>query len=88
MASGLLGGDLTVFHRSGLAGLRDRIVPSAWKAATALEAGRDLVVPSGDYWNAPEKLDAEALSAIDGLWLEALPAAPDKDRVPASLFAS
>jgi hypothetical protein len=81
MAPPLLGSDLTGFHYSGLAGLRDRIVPSARKAATALEVRHDLVVPGGDYWNAPEKLNAEVLSAIDGLWLEALPApaAPGED---------
>jgi hypothetical protein len=89
MAPARLDGDLGERHRSGLSALRNRIDRSAWAQAVALEARRDIVVPGGDYWNAPEKLDAEALSAIDGLWLKALGAsgASRGESPPASLRA-
>jgi hypothetical protein len=74
MAPATLAVDSEAGHRSGLGALRDRIDRSAWAEAVALEAMRDIVVPSGDYWNAPEKLDAKALSTIDALWLKALAA--------------
>jgi hypothetical protein len=74
MAPVLLAGDLTDAWRSGLAELRRHIRQPAREKASALEARSDIVVPGGDYWNAPEKLDAGVLASIDGLWLEALAA--------------
>ncbi|MBN9076514.1 MAG: hypothetical protein BGN87_13765 [Rhizobiales bacterium 65-79] len=76
MMPAMLAGDLAEFHRSGLTDLRDRVVPSAREKASALEREKNIVVPGGDYWNAPGKLDAEALASIDALWLEALSAPP------------
>lgn len=72
LAPAMLAGDLAMVHRSGMTDLRQRIVPSAAAQAAALEKERNIVVPGGDYWNAPEKLDTKALSAIDVLWLKAL----------------
>jgi hypothetical protein len=89
MAPARLADDLEARHRSGLSELRNRIDRSAWAQAVALEGRRDIVVPSGDYWNAPEKLDAGVLASIDRLWLDALaaPTASGEDGPSAKLCA-
>jgi hypothetical protein len=76
MKPATLTGELASFHRDGLAELRRRIDRRAWSEALSLEARHDMIVPTGDYWKAAEKLDPAALSAIDELWLEALRAGP------------
>jgi hypothetical protein len=72
MAPAILAGVPAAFHEASMGAFRERIATSAEAEASALERHMNIVVPGGDYWNAPEKLDAEALSAIDGLWLKAL----------------
>ncbi|MCC6608774.1 MAG: hypothetical protein IT515_03730 [Burkholderiales bacterium] len=74
MAPAILSGDLASLHRTGLAELRARIVDSRRAEAAALEARQNFIVPAGDYWSRADKIDADLLSSIDRLWLEALPA--------------
>jgi hypothetical protein len=74
MAPALLGEDLAAFHRAGLARMRACIAETTRAEVAALEARRNILVPTGDYWRLPGGLDAGVLSSIDKLWLAALAA--------------
>lgn len=67
-----LGESLADFHREGLRAIGARLDGAAMEDALACEAELGLVVPGGDYWNYPERLDDAALAAVDRLWLSSL----------------
>jgi hypothetical protein len=74
MTPALLAGDVSAFHRTGLAAMRARVVDTARTEVAALETRQNILVPSGDYWRSANDLDAGILSSIDRLWLAALAA--------------
>ncbi|MFK7903125.1 MAG: hypothetical protein AB8B49_09830 [Nitratireductor sp.] len=54
----------------GLQKLQMKTDKTKMEAALIAEAKAECFVPTGDYWNYPEKRDANTLAQIDALWLE------------------
>ncbi len=73
LPAGMLAGHANPHLNSSLSGLQDRLDRKAVAAALARESEVNCVVASGDYWRHSDKIDVEALSEIDRLWLAAAP---------------
>lgn len=79
------GASRLVFPRASHDDLADLgpLAPDADSLAAALarEAALGYMVPSGRYWAEAHRFDADALGALDGLWLAAHRAASTESRV-------
>ena len=57
-------------RRTGMMKLNASADSMAANKAMTAEKRADCFVESGDYWNSPDKVDAEELAEIDGLWMQ------------------